>query len=468
MVPTATVGSSTVNLIKTIVGAGLLAVPYAFRADGVCVAAVLVAVAAITSGFGLVVLAKASKALVNPRQSSFFALCQITYPRLAVVFDFAMFTQCFGVGVSYLIIVGDLFPGLLGGTREAWIAASAVVVVPLSHLRRFDSLKYSSVLGLVAIAYLAVMIVAAWVEGLATGFEHYDRGEVRWLRPANMREMVSTFSIIVFAFTGSMNMFSIINELGDNSMRSIQRVVYYSIAASTGLFILVGMAGYLTFGSNVAQNVILNFDPDAVTTQVGSLALGLMVLLSFPLLFHPGRIAFNNMVHWAYVTYGGYRPLKSEEQPADAGASICLEVEDEEDRLILSAEGSESYQSLPRGSQSNEDSGSQAEVDRHIVPFEGPRFYIVTWLLLLTLYLVAFYVHSFAYVLALVGATGSTAISFTLPGLFGYKLIGTDSLMKGNMLSRRDYLYRCASLGLVGYGVVVTIVSLLVVVYFGI
>lgn len=47
--------------------------------------------------------------------SSFFALSQITYPNAAVVFDAAIAIKCFGVGVSYLIIIGDLMPGVVRG-----------------------------------------------------------------------------------------------------------------------------------------------------------------------------------------------------------------------------------------------------------------------------------------------------------------------------------------------------------------
>ena len=134
MSATGTVASSTINLIKTIVGAGLLAIPYAFRCDGVFFAVSLILMAAFTSGYGLFILAKCSKTLLNPRHSSFFTLCSITYPNLSLLFDFAMFIQCFGVALSYLILIGDLFPALFGGTRTNWILLSAIIILSLIHI----------------------------------------------------------------------------------------------------------------------------------------------------------------------------------------------------------------------------------------------------------------------------------------------------------------------------------------------
>ncbi|GMF12846.1 unnamed protein product [[Candida] boidinii] len=46
--------------------------------------------------------------------------------------------------------------------------------------------------------------------------------------------------------------------------------------------------------------------------------------------------------------------------------------------------------------------------------------------MLILSYFVAISLKSFELVLSLVGATGSTAISFILPGLFGFKLLNTN------------------------------------------
>lgn len=89
---------------------------------------------ALTSGFGLYLQSRCARYL-DRGTSSFFALSQITYPNAAVVFDTAIAVKCFGVGVSYLIIIGDLMPGVVRGLtnnadevpflvdRQFWITA---------------------------------------------------------------------------------------------------------------------------------------------------------------------------------------------------------------------------------------------------------------------------------------------------------------------------------------------------------
>jgi amino acid permease len=64
------------------------------------------------AGFGLYLQARCAQYL-DRGSASFFALSQITYPNAAVIFDAAIAIKCFGVAVSYLIIIGDLMPGVV-------------------------------------------------------------------------------------------------------------------------------------------------------------------------------------------------------------------------------------------------------------------------------------------------------------------------------------------------------------------
>lgn len=114
----------------------MLAMPLAVSRMGVTLGTIVVFLSAFTAAFGLYLQVRCAQYL-RRGESSFFALAQITYPNLAVVFDGAIAVKCFGVAVSYMIIIGDLMPGLsqalVGGgidesslvlTRQFWITAA--------------------------------------------------------------------------------------------------------------------------------------------------------------------------------------------------------------------------------------------------------------------------------------------------------------------------------------------------------
>lgn len=81
---------------------------------GIFLGTIVILWAGLTSGFGLYLQTRCARYL-DRGSSSFFALSQITYPNAAVIFDAAIAIKCFGVGVSYLIILGDLMPSVVRG-----------------------------------------------------------------------------------------------------------------------------------------------------------------------------------------------------------------------------------------------------------------------------------------------------------------------------------------------------------------
>jgi amino acid permease len=76
-----------------------------------------------------------------------------------------------------------------------------LVVIPLSFLRRLDSLKYTSVIALVSIAYLVVLVVYHFLDGDTIN----ERGHVHWIRWQGPVSTLSSFPVIVFAYTCHQN-----------------------------------------------------------------------------------------------------------------------------------------------------------------------------------------------------------------------------------------------------------------------
>lgn len=100
--------------LPVVIGAGVLAMPLALSHMGITLGVLVIIWSGLTAGFGLYLQTRCARYLERG-SASFFALSQITYPNAAVIFDAAIAVKCFGVGVSYLIIIGDLMPGVIRG-----------------------------------------------------------------------------------------------------------------------------------------------------------------------------------------------------------------------------------------------------------------------------------------------------------------------------------------------------------------
>lgn len=51
-------------------------------------------------------------------------------------------------------------------------------------------------------------------------------------------------------------MFSVVNEIKDDSPKQTRSVVTASIGTAAGIYLLVAITGYLTFGDNVVGNIV--------------------------------------------------------------------------------------------------------------------------------------------------------------------------------------------------------------------
>jgi amino acid permease len=259
---------------------------------------------------------------------------------------------------------------------------SLAVTIPLVSLRKLDSLKIGSLIGLFAIFYLTLLVIShALFDDISK-----TQGNLKVWSTGSWSDIMSSFSIVVFAFTGAMNICTITNEIEDKKKSDI--VVYSAVGIAGALFVVVGISGYLQFGDNVTGNVILNYDSDLISTKIGKYSLVVMVILSYPLMFHPCRISLNNMVHWIESEYKSRKAAES--QP-----------------LLVEAEVETS--------------------EMEVIPLSTKRFTILSVLLTIAIYGLALSINSFELVLALVGATGSTLICFILPGLFGYRLFESSN-----------------------------------------
>ncbi|ODQ83242.1 hypothetical protein BABINDRAFT_57640 [Babjeviella inositovora NRRL Y-12698] len=440
----ATAGSASINLLNTIIGAGMLAMPYGIKSNGVLLGIFVVILSGASSSFGLYLQTKCTR-YVPVGHASFFALSQLTYPSLSVIFDLAIAVKCLGVGISYLVVVGDLMPkiakSLIDDTyleghgilleRNFWISLFMVIVVPLSFLKRLDSLRYASMVALSSVAYLAVLVVVHFFKK-----DIVEKGPVNYFVPHSVSSALGSFPIFVFAYTCHQNMFSLVNELEDKSSRNMNRVISYAIGIAMTLYVIVGVSGYLTFGDLVGGNIIVSY-PESFSSTFGRVAIACLVVLSYPLQCHPCRASVNNILHYFDILLGG------EDETSKVAAA-------EEQRLV--------------GSGDDQSSTANEQV---IVALTKRNHLIITSFVLLISYLVAISVRSLEHVLAFVGSTGSTSISFILPGIFGYKMIGADKIANNEPLTKKEKLQKYGGFALAIWGFIVMIVCLSATIFLG-
>ena len=168
--------SCIINLLSTIVGAGMLGTPYGFGNTGWILGFILLTLCGISSALALYFLTKcASITKLQPGPVTFHSIAELAIPGYAWLIDLTIGIKCFGVGVSYLIIVGDLMPIVMHTwqvqpisffqSRYVWICFGFCLIAPIAYFENMDSLKYTSALSMAFVLVLAMVVVLYSIPG---------------------------------------------------------------------------------------------------------------------------------------------------------------------------------------------------------------------------------------------------------------------------------------------------------------
>lgn len=364
--------SSVVNLTNSIIGSGILGLPFAFSAAGWILGYMLILGSAVVTIFSLHLLSLCATKVEHP--SSFYKVTNAAIPSCTFLVDASVASMCFGVAVSYLIVIGGLMPDVMKNfaisgfweEREVWIIIGFAIVAPLSCFKNLDALKWTSALAVFFVIFIALMIVTYAGDNALDKCE--DDGDDCVGATTNIAFSVDTIRVLgvfVYAYSCQMNIFPVYNELRNHTQKRINNVIYWAIGLAFVLYCTVAGAGYSTYGEDVESNVLISY-PKSTLTSVARIFISLLVAFSYPLLANPGRNS--SMELWRMT-----------------------------DRDPLAAHKNAKF-----------------------------RFIAVTFVFLFGSFGVAMILNDLGVVLALIGATGSTVVTFILPGAAYYVMFKED------------------------------------------
>ncbi|CAB9496757.1 Vacuolar amino acid transporter 5 [Seminavis robusta] len=440
---TATMMSCIVNLANTIVGAGMLGLPGAFGGTGYVGGSILIVLGAFFSSMGLWLLSRAAQRAGLP--SSFYSVAHAAVPQYTVLIDLAVALKCFGVATGYLITVGDCMVDALDHillndkdndtptgitklilTRQFWVVAAVLAVLPISFYKTLDSLKKTSAIALIFVLFLAFGIVA-YANGLADPCldteEDVCRGEI--LPFTDISTTISKLPIFVFAFTCHQNIFPVVNELAQRTQQRLNIIIAASIGVALILFYIVATEGYKTFGSMTRGDVLLNY-PETGKVTILRICIAIMLSLHYPLQLDPSRRCIKSLIReiqrqWNKPNQTGSNPTRLfHRRTPDL---IEQEAEEQEGQPYQCA-SEESNSHYKQNQELKQQSANDNDDD------DDTMFYVITISFLLCSFALAMIVNDLGVILAMVGATGSTLVSYVLPGLIYLKLHPYQDLSK--------------------------------------
>ena len=362
---------ATFNLIATIVGGGVLTLPYAFYNCGIVVATVLMGIAAFCTDFSLQLLcvsarncgatsygeitrcaaaaaAAASASFSGTSTPSSTALATTTtatnsnnndkgqwaeYATSGLLFVFLLF-----VITGYMVLLRDIWTPIVQKfffatsetattTRENYVLlALLLLLIPFVVQKTLYALRWNCYVGFASVSLLCYALAhhalfdPVVVDTITHSDIDADTGVDRQPQPESIRlfvlptrqQVLFSFPIIMLSFLCHFNIVSIQEALVQPTRRRMSNVIHVAIVLTFALMYAFGLFGYLYARSNVKGNILLNISNDWIFV-LGRIGCGTTILLATPLMLLPCRESLLELVD-AYV-----HKRQSEQAAANSG-----------------------------------------------------------------------------------------------------------------------------------------------------
>lgn len=282
----------TINLGNSIIGVSILAMPYCFVKNGLLLSMILLIFSSILTRLSCHLLLKS--AFISRRRNLELMVQDVLGPKGRVMVELGMIGFLLGTCVAYFIMIGDLAPRIVAEFAEVEptrnlrlicvIALSLLVALPLSLLRKVDSLTSFSLLSM----FLYVCLIIKLMFETNYNLEQFDK-IIYW----DFSGLLITFPIFSMAMSCQTSLFEIFDSSNSQedleSVRRDNSIIMNAVYLCLFVYMTVGILGYLAFHDQIlCGNLLLSLTP-SISTTLAKIGFLITLLLSFPLCVFPCR-----------------------------------------------------------------------------------------------------------------------------------------------------------------------------------
>ena len=301
------------NFVNSIVGAGIIGLPYAIKECGFFLGTALLFFVALVTYYSVSLLVHVGH---HHGIFNYTGLVDKVYGkrgRLAVAAS--MFLFAFGAMCAYLIIVGDTV------TRAFYLAEDGnvlkdrnfiiplcgfLIVLPLSSLRKMSSLSWSSLISITAdLVLVCTVLFASSTAASNSVYWDKDSGEKTVGIKANAdknafafarSELFGGLGAMSFAFVCHHSTFIVHNSMMVQTEKEWATVSRISISIALLACMTLGLSGYLSFFEFAQADVLNNFGSTGAITAARIL-LAITMVLTYPMELFVARKALHAIVY---------------------------------------------------------------------------------------------------------------------------------------------------------------------------
>lgn len=266
---------SVFAILSTIIGGGMVSIPWAFYCCGFPIAMLLLLFSSAQVVVSCMLYLKA-KNICPENPTSMFELSFLIFGRYSIYWiAFPILINSFMMPIIYFNVFSEIMKGLIvsmtvgreGGplmpeeviwtSRAFWVLALGLLLLPIVLLKELAEMKWVSITLFIA-TMVFVLINISQVAVRGNSLSNFDSGIAIYFEPKQGKEFIQSIAIINLAVNFHVNLFSVNASQIDQSIRTTIRNIVISLILACCVYVFLTISSIVMYGSHIAQSLLVN------------------------------------------------------------------------------------------------------------------------------------------------------------------------------------------------------------------
>lgn len=285
------------NFANSIVGVGILAVPFCFNVCGIGMAILMILATNVLTRKTCEYLLKAGHLT---RKTGYESLAQHHLGAIGkLVTELGIIGLMLGTLISFQVVIGDLSPALINsvlGVEQTWslrtflMCLSSLGVIPLALMRNISSLANMNAMSMGFYCIFVFVVIFMSLKNLTSELWSLH---VNFWRPEGFFHCLPIISLSFSCQSQVLIMYEAIPEQSPNIMMDI---INKAIHLVTVMYMAVGFFGYVAFyESGIRGDILANFSSGLLADTIKA-GFWISIVISFPLIIFPLRLSIHSLL----------------------------------------------------------------------------------------------------------------------------------------------------------------------------
>ena len=301
------------NFINSIVGAGIIGLPFAIKECGFFMGIILLIFVAVITQYSVGLLIHVGH---HYKVFNYTGLVgEILGENGRFIVGVSMLLFAVGAMCAYMIIIGDTVTRAFYQADDHSVLKSryfiiplfsALIILPVSCLRKMSSLSWSSLISITADFVLVVTVLFASSDAAKNSI-YWDNNtgeKVIGIKSTNdpdafafgRSELFGGLGAMSFAFVCHHSTFTVHNSMKERTEENWAFVSKTSLATALFACLTLALAGYLSFFQFVQADVLNNFGGTAAIT-LARILLAVTMILTYPMEMFVARKVLHALIY---------------------------------------------------------------------------------------------------------------------------------------------------------------------------